>query len=207
MSSGGFLLCPVSRRESAGRSIPQRNQKPEWVGKHDSTYRQCHLHMCVSGNRAGSVCVNHRCAMPAPLSGFRFVGYNLPLTSATGQGDLRCPPNEQCPNCHRLVADWHVEWYKTEGPSLYQGLAALDCPLCRQPVGFQGGKIGPAPPGMPLITRQADQAAEWAASQAISAGGTLQAYTSVAGAQYAAYWTPQEVLQADAHRRAKQGGP
>ena len=117
------------------------------------------------------------------------------------------PPNEQCTNCHRLVADWHVEWYKTEGPSLYQGLAALDCPLCRQPVGFQGGKIGPAPPGMPLITRQADQAAEWAASQAISAGGTLQAYTSVAGAQYAAYWTPQEVLQADAHRRAKQGGP
>ena len=36
------------------------------------------------------------------------------------------PPNEQCPNCHRLVADWHVEWYKTEGPSLFQGLAALD---------------------------------------------------------------------------------
>ena len=48
------------------------------------------------------------------------------------------PPNEQCPNCHRLVADWHVEWYKTEGPSLYQGLVALDCPLCRQPAGFQG---------------------------------------------------------------------
>ncbi len=31
------------------------------------------------------------------------------------------PPNESCPNCHRLVADWHVEWYKTEGPSLYRG--------------------------------------------------------------------------------------
>src|SRR5271157_1850238 len=62
---------------------------------------------------------------------------------------------------------------------------------------------------VPIITRQADQAAEWFASQAISAGGTLQGYTSVAGAgaQYAAYWTPQEVLQADAHRRAKQGGP
>jgi hypothetical protein len=28
-----------------------------------------------------------------------------------------------------------------------------------------------------------------------------------AGAQYVAYWTPQEVLQADAQRRAKQGGP
>ena len=119
------------------------------------------------------------------------------------------PSNELCPSFHRLVADWHVEWYKTEGPSLYQGLAALDCPLCRQPVGFQGGKIGPAPPGVPMITRHADPAAQWAASQAIWAGGTLQGYTSVAGAgmQYAAYSTPQEILQADSHRRAKHGGP
>ena len=92
------------------------------------------------------------------------------------------PPNEHCPNCRRLVADWHVEWYKTEGPSLYRGSAALDCPLCRQSVGFQGGRIGLAPPGVPLVTRHADQAAAWAASQAISAGGTLQGYTSVAGA-------------------------
>ena len=92
---------------------------------------------------------------------------------------------------------------------LYQGLVALDCPLCRQPVGFQGGKMGPAPPGVPHITRHVDQAAQWAASQAISAGGTLQGYTSVAGAgaQYAAYWTQQEVRHADEHQRAKRGGP
>jgi hypothetical protein len=59
------------------------------------------------------------------------------------------------------------------------------------------------------LLRQADQAAQWAASQAISAAGTLQGYTSVVGAgtQYAAYWTPQEMLQADSHRRATQGGP
>src|SRR5271157_4137446 len=40
-------------------------------------------------------------------------------------------------------------------------------------------------------------------------GRNAARYTSVAGAgaQYAAYWTPQEVLQADEHRRAKQGGP
>ena len=115
------------------------------------------------------------------------------------------PPNEHCPNCQRLVADWHIEWYKTEGSSIYQGLVALDCPLCRRPVGFQGGKIGPAPPGVPVVMRQADQAAQWAASQAISAGQTLQGYTSVAGAgvQYAAYWTPQEILQADTHRRSE----
>ena len=119
------------------------------------------------------------------------------------------PPNEECPVCHRIVADWHVEWYKTEGPALYHGRAALDCPLCRQPVGFQGGRIAPAPPGVPLLRRHVDQAAEWAASQAVAAGGTLQGYTSTAGAgaQYANYWTPQEVQQADADQQAKQRGP
>ena len=30
------------------------------------------------------------------------------------------PPNEECPNCHGVIADWHVEWYKTEGPPLYK---------------------------------------------------------------------------------------
>src|SRR5947209_3112230 len=119
------------------------------------------------------------------------------------------PPNEECPNCHRIVADWHVEWYKTEGPKLYKGLAAMDCPLCGQPVGFQQGKIGPAPPGVPLVRRDTDKAAEWAASQAVSAGATLQGYTSVAGAgvQYASYWTLQEVRQADANEQAKKWGP
>ena len=149
-------------------------------------------------------------AMPTPLLGFQPTGYTQSLANATGQGDLRWPPtNEQWPNCHRLVGAWHVEWYKTEGPSLYRGLAALDCPCCRQPVGFQGGKIGPAPPGVPLVRRYADQAAEWAASQAVSAGGTLQGYTSVAGAgaQYAGYWALQEIRQADANQQAKRGGP
>lgn len=92
---------------------------------------------------------------------------------------------------------------------LYRGLAALDCPLCRQPVGFQGGKIGPAPPSAPLVRRHADQAAAWAASPAVSAGGALLGYTSTAGAgaQYAGYWPPQEIQQADAGQRAKHGGP
>ncbi len=59
----------------------------------------------------------------------------------------------------------------------------------------------PAPPGVPLITRHADQASQRAAPQAISAGGTLpRLYTSVpagAGVQYCAdYRTPQESWQA-----------
>jgi hypothetical protein len=119
------------------------------------------------------------------------------------------PPNEECPNCRQKVEDRHFEWYKSEGPSLFKGLAAMDCPLCRRPVGFQHGRIGPAPPGVSIIKRYADKAAEWAASQALSAGGTLQGYLSAAGAgaQYAGYWTLQDVRQADANEKAKQRGP
>src|SRR5437667_381003 len=119
------------------------------------------------------------------------------------------PPNEECPHCLQRVQDWHVEWYKSEGPSLYKGLAAMDCPLCGQPVGFQQGKIGSAPVGVPLVRRYADKAAEWAAAQAVSAGATLQGYisTSGAGAQYRSYWTSKEVRQADAHEQAKKRGP
>jgi hypothetical protein len=119
------------------------------------------------------------------------------------------PPNEECPNCHQNVEDWHVEWYKTEGPSLYRGLAAMDCPLCGRPVGFQQGKIGTPPWGVALVRRYADKAAQWAASQAVSAGGTLQGYISAtgAGAQYATYWTATEVQQADGDQKAKHGKP
>jgi hypothetical protein len=119
------------------------------------------------------------------------------------------PPNEECPSCHQVVEDWHVEWYKTEGPLLYHGLAATDCPLCGQPVGFQQGKIGPAPPGVPVVRRYADRAAEWAPLGARYAGGTLQGYLSTAGpgSQYATYWTPQQVQQADSAERAKRQGP
>src|SRR5437660_9948440 len=101
------------------------------------------------------------------------------------------PPNEKCPNCHLMVEDWHIEWYKTDGSSLVKGLAAMDCPVCGVPVGLLRGIIGPAPPGVPLVRRYVDKAAEWAASQAVSVGGTLQGYLSSAGAgtQYANYWT------------------
>ena len=127
------------------------------------------------------------------------------MTKAT----LAMPPNEKCPNCHQNVEDWHIEWYKTEGPTLYQGRAAMDCPLCGQPVGFHQGQIGPAPPGVPLVRRSAEKAAEWASLGAKYAGGTLSGYisTSGSGSQYASYWAPQEVQQADANEKAKKQGP
>ena len=119
------------------------------------------------------------------------------------------PPNEKCPICLQLVEDWHVEWYKNEGSALYKGLAAMDCPSCAQPVGFQQGIIGPAPPGIPLVKRYTDKAAEWAVLGATYAGGTLYGYISTAGAgsQYGNYWTPHEVQQADANEKAKKQGP
>ncbi len=85
----------------------------------------------------------------------------------------------------------------------------MDCPLCGQPVGFQQGTIGPAPPGVPLVRRNADKAAEWAALGAKYAGGTLHGYISTAGpgSQYANYWTLQQVQQSDSNEKAKQQGP
>src|SRR5438874_9884631 len=119
------------------------------------------------------------------------------------------PPNEECPNCHQIVRDWHVEWHETEGPALFKGLAAMDCPLCGQPVGFQQGKIGPAPVGVSSVRRSAEKAAEWAQLGAKYAGGTLYGYISTAGPgnQYANYWTLQEVLQADLNQKAGKQGP
>jgi hypothetical protein len=115
------------------------------------------------------------------------------------------PPNEECPSCHLVIADWHVEWFESEGPLLYRGLAAMDCPSCRGPVGFKQGKIGLAPQGSPVVTRSVEKAAEWAAFQAVSAGGTLQGYLAGGGAgmQYANYWTKQDVLDADTNQKAK----
>jgi hypothetical protein len=85
----------------------------------------------------------------------------------------------------------------------------MDCPLCGERVGFAQGKIGPAPASVSVVRRDADQAAAWAASQASSAGGTLQGYLSSTGAgiQYANYWAPQEIKRADAMQQAQQRSP
>src|SRR5262249_57952156 len=89
---------------------------------------------------------------------FRPSGYPGRMTRTSGQGELAMPPNEECPHCQQKVEDWHVEWYPTEGPLLYKGVAAMDCPLCRQPVRFQYGKIGLAAPRVPQVRRPAERA-------------------------------------------------
>jgi endogenous inhibitor of DNA gyrase (YacG/DUF329 family) len=115
------------------------------------------------------------------------------------------PPNEDCPVCGQKIEDWHVEWYKAERAAIYKGLAAMDCPLCGEPVGFQQGNIGPAPAGVPLLRRSVAKAAEWAVLGAAYAGGTLAGYVSTPGAgnQYASYWGALEIQHADANEKAK----
>lgn len=115
------------------------------------------------------------------------------------------PPHEACPNCRQVIEDWHIEWFGTEARMLYRGLASMDCPQCRQPVGFQQGTIGPALPGVPMLRRHVDRAAAWARLGAAYAEGTLQGYVSSAGpgSQYASYWTLPEVRQADAVEAAR----
>lgn len=102
-----------------------------------------------------------------------------------------------------------MEWFASEGPLLFQGQAAMDCPVCGRPVGFQKGQIGRAPLGVPLVRRHVDRAAEWAPLGAKYAGGTLHGYVSTAGPgiQYANYWTLNEVQQADLNEQAKNQGP
>jgi hypothetical protein len=46
----------------------------------------------ADGIGARSECVNADCAMPSVLSPLTFAAYNRPLTTATGQGNLRCLP-------------------------------------------------------------------------------------------------------------------
>ena len=38
---------------------------------------------------------------------------------AVSQSCPAMPPNEKCPNCLQNVEDWHLEWYKTEGPAAF----------------------------------------------------------------------------------------
>jgi hypothetical protein len=94
-------------------------------------------------------------------------------TVRSDQGEPAMPPNEVCPNCHRQVADWHLERYKTEGQPCTEGRRA-GLPVMSAAGRVPGGKIGP-PPAVPLVKRNADQAAVWAASQAVSAEGRCRA--------------------------------
>lgn len=112
------------------------------------------------------------------------------------------PPNEHCPHCSQLIRDWHNEWHTlAERRAIYNGHAAMDCPLCRQPVlWFQSrdlaGLAGNAP--LQIYRRSAILAAQWVPIREATSGN-LAGYlrTHPAGQQYAGYWQASEIQQAD----------
>ncbi len=111
------------------------------------------------------------------------------------------PPNHKCPQCGQLIEDWQFECCPDGAlPQLYQGKAISDCPLCKQPVSYQGGNFSiPTVTGLPVLKRQVLKAARWSANNQ----HTLEHYllNVSAGKQHAAQFTPTEIQQSDAQVR------
>src|SRR5437899_2977015 len=112
------------------------------------------------------------------------------------------PPNEPCPHCGQLILDWHNEWYNAgERAAIFKGQAAMDCPLCRQPVlWFESRDIAaPLANAQPSVCeRLATLAAQWVPIReptCVNLAGYIANHP--AGRQYAGYWPASEVQQAD----------
>ena len=112
------------------------------------------------------------------------------------------PPNEYCPHCGELVLDWHNEWYNgAQRASIYQGQAAMDCPLCRQSVlWFESREISASPVegDLPVHQRSVFLAAHWVPvreSSCVNLAGYVASHP--AGQQYRGYWRQDDVRQAD----------
>src|SRR5262245_52967604 len=115
---------------------------------------------------------------------------------------LDMPPNEPCPHCGQLIRDWHNEWYETtQRMAIFRGQAAMDCPLCRQPVLWVQSRNITSPPSgqqLPVYERSAAIAAQWVPIREPNFTN-LAGYIAnhPAGQHYRGYWTQGEVDQAD----------
>jgi hypothetical protein len=101
-----------------------------------------------------------------------------------------------------LVLDWHSEFYEREQrTAIYRGKAAMDCPLCRQPVLWFESRDITAPAEnaeVGVVSRSALIAAQWVRireTECINLAGYIANHP--AGQQYGEYWQPSEVQQAD----------
>lgn len=98
--------------------------------------------------------------------------------------------------------DWHNKFYEGEQRrAIYRGQAAMDCPLCGQPVlWFESSELAvpAAEVQLPVFRRLASIAAQWVPIREaafVNLAGYVANHT--AGQQYNAYWQPGEVQQAD----------
>jgi hypothetical protein len=107
------------------------------------------------------------------------------------------PPNEKCPCCGELLADWHREWHSLEDQArIFQGTAGMECPLCHETVMHSQWQtpLTPANTSVQAVKRVAVRAAQWADYY----GQTLESYLQTAeGQPFASLWNAAEVAQAD----------
>lgn len=113
------------------------------------------------------------------------------------------PPNQNCPQCGHIIEDWHFEWCADGAlPQLYQGMAVADCPLCKQPVSYQGGIFSiPTAADLTVMKRQVLKAAKWAENNQETLEHYLQNVS--AGMQHVGQFTAAEIEHADAQVRGR----
>jgi hypothetical protein len=110
------------------------------------------------------------------------------------------PPNEPCPACGFLLADWHWEWHnQADYADIYRGAAGMECPLCGALAMYASASTPLIQPPVGSQVRRAKRdvvkAALWARN---NNNMSLDNYlATVDGRPYRNYWTDSEVQQAD----------
>jgi len=113
------------------------------------------------------------------------------------------PPEIECPFCTNRIPDWHFEWHlRADQAEIVAGSKAMECPVCRAGVAFDGFIVSQAPPDRALAHRDIRQAARWARNQNVS----LREYLGTTeGRLLAGFWSDAEIEQADQEAVAQPG--
>ena len=100
------------------------------------------------------------------------------------------------------MPDWHREWHtRPDQAKIFQGTAGMACPFCEAVV-MHSGWLTPlisAPAGnqLPMVSKDAIQAAYWAS---VNAGKPLAEYLQTTeGKPFAHIWDAAAVRSADQH--------
>lgn len=105
------------------------------------------------------------------------------------------PPEMKCPFCAEIVSDWHFEWHTQQDQrDIYDGISAMECPLCRAGVAFDGFAVSEASAGLVPAKRDVAKAAHWARNQNKSLRDYLKTQE---GQAYVQFWTDDELDAAD----------
>jgi hypothetical protein len=76
------------------------------------------------------------------------------------------PPETKCPLCQTVVPDWHFEWHiQQDQADIFAGKKAMECPLCRAGVAFDGFTVIKPEFRRAFAERNVGHAARWAGNQ------------------------------------------